>query len=218
MSASPPDRCRIVLVAPPGADPAALPRRIAEALSGGDVASLVLPQYDLDETAFQKLVERIAPHAQEQGVAVIVAGDSRVAGRIGADGVHVEGGADAVRDAVARAKGRLMVGTGGVKTRDEALDLGEAQPDYVYFGRFGYDTKPGPHPRNLELARWWSEMIALPCIVEAGSDIESVDAAAATGAEFVGLSSAVFSGSLAPAEAVAEANRRLDAAAPHFTE
>ena len=69
-----PDRCRIVLVAPPGADPATLPRRIAEALSGGDVASLILPQYAMDEAAWQKLAERIVPHAQQAGVAVILAG------------------------------------------------------------------------------------------------------------------------------------------------
>lgn len=210
---APPDRCRIVLVVPPGADIATLPRRIAEAIGGGDVASLILPQYDLDETTFQKLAERIVPHAQEKGVAVILAGDNRVAGRVGADGIHMDANVDAVVDAVTKAKGRSMVGAGGAKTRDEALTLGEAQPDYLYFGRFGHDTKPEPHPRNLELGNWWSEMVAIPCIVEAGSDLASIDTVAATGAEFVALSTAVFSGSLPPAEAVAEANRRLDAAA-----
>lgn len=212
MTPSPPDRCRIVLVAPPGADPASLPRRIAEAIDGGDVASLILPQYDMDETAFQKLAERITPHAQDKGIAVILAGDSRVAGRIGSDGIHLDARPAEIADAVGRAKGRMIVGAGGAKTRDEALAIGEAQPDYVYFGRFGFDARPEPHPRNLELGRWWSEMIAIPCIVEAGSDLASVDSVAATGADFVALSSAVFSGSLAPGAAVAEANRRLDAA------
>lgn len=209
-----PDRCRIVLVAPPGADPATLPRRIAEALSGGDVASLILPQYAMDEAAWQKLAERIVPHAQQAGVAVILAGDSRVAGRVGADGVHLDTGPHDVAETVERAKGRLMVGAGGAKTRDEALELGEARPDYLYFGKFGHDGKPAPHPRNLALGGWWAEMVAIPCIVEAGSDISSVVEVAATGAEFVALSAAVFSGSLPPAEAVAEANRRLDAGAP----
>lgn len=207
----PPDRCRIVLVSPPDADPAALPRRIAEAISGGDVASLILPQYAVDEIAYQKLAERIAPHAQAQGVAVILAGDSRVAGRIGADGVHLDASPREIAEAVERAKGRLMVGAGGAKTRDDALNLGEARPDYLYFGKFGHDGKPEPHPRNLTLGRWWSEMVAIPCIVEAGSDLASVESVAATGADFVALSAAVFSGSLTPAEAVAEANRRLDA-------
>lgn len=216
MRDTPPARCRIVLVAPPGADTAALPRRIAEAIAGGDVASLILPRYDTDEIAFQKLAERIVPHAQAAGVAVIIAGDSRVAGRVGADGVHVEGKPAEIAEAVARLRGRMMVGTGGPRSRDEALDLGEGQPDYLYFGRFGHDGRPQPHPRNLELGRWWAEMVAIPCIVEAGSDLASVDAAAATGADFVGLSAAVFSGSLPPGEAVAEANRRLDAAAPRL--
>ena len=66
------------------------------------------------------------------------------------------------------------------------------RPDYLFFGRFGYDNTPDPHPRNLMLGRWWAEMIEIPCIVLAGSAIESVEPVAATGAEFVALSSAVF--------------------------
>ena len=45
----------------------------------------------------------------------------------------------------------MMVGAGGAKTRDDALELGEVRPDYIFFGRFGYDNKPEPHPRNLSL-------------------------------------------------------------------
>ena len=92
------------------------------------------------------------------------------------------------RSSISRPK--LIVGAGGAKTRDDALELGEARPDYMFFGRFGYDNKPEPHPRNLSLGAWWAEMIQIPCIVMAGSDIASVEAVAATGAEFVALSSA----------------------------
>jgi thiamine-phosphate pyrophosphorylase len=149
-------------------------------------------------------------------VAAIVAGDSRIAGRVRADGIHVEGGKAALADMIERMQGRIMVGAGGAKSRDEALELGEERPDYVFFGRFGYDTRPEPHSRNLALGRWWAEVIELPCIVLAGSDLASVEAVAATGAEFVGLSSAVFATGVDPAEAVARANRLLDERAPRF--
>ena len=66
-----------------------------------------------------------------------------------------------------------MVGAGGAKTRDDALELGEQRPDYLFFGRFGYDNTPEPHPRNLTLGRWWAEMIEIPCIVLAGSTTSS---------------------------------------------
>ncbi|MBN9037827.1 MAG: thiamine phosphate synthase, partial [Rhizobiales bacterium] len=92
MPAQTPDRCRLVLITPPGIDPAALERKLSAALAAGDVASLILPRYDLDDAAFQALCERLVPLAQERGVAAIVAGDTRVAGRVGADGIHVEEG------------------------------------------------------------------------------------------------------------------------------
>jgi thiamine-phosphate pyrophosphorylase len=48
----------------------------------------------------------------------------------------------------------------------------------------------------------------------AGSDIDSVRTVAATGAEFVALSSAVFAEGLDPRERVAGANALLDETAP----
>lgn len=211
-----PDRCRIVLVTPPGADADALEPRLAAALAAGDVASLILPRYDLDDAAFQALCARLTPLAQAHGLAVIVAGDTRIAGRTGADGIHIEDGKAALAEAVERYGGKMMVGAGGAKTRDAALEFGEEQPDYMFFGRFGYDNKPEPHSRNLSLARWWAEMIEIPCIVLAGSEIASVREVAATGAEFVALSAAVLGEAADPAAAIAQANAVLDEHAPRF--
>ncbi|HMM64247.1 MAG TPA: thiamine phosphate synthase [Mesorhizobium sp.] len=207
-----PNRCRIVLIASPRM-PA---ERVAAALSGGDVASLILTADGADEAAFQAFAERVAPGAQAAGVAVVIDGDSRIAGRIHADGLHVEAGKDELAEAIERHQARMMVGAGGAKTRDEALELGEERPDYMFFGRFGYDTKPEPHARNLALGAWWAEMIEIPCIVMAGSDLASVEAVAATGAEFVALSAAIFAEGADAKAAVAEANARLDRAAPRF--
>lgn len=216
MPSPPPDRCRIVLIAPPDWAAVAFAARLEGALAGGDVASLILVQGSLGEDAFQAAAAPLAALAQEKGVAAIVAGDTRVAGRLGADGIHVEGGAAALAEAVGRFQARMAVGTGNVKTRDEALALGEQRPDYMFFGRFGFDNKPEPHPRNLGLARWWAEMIDIPAIVMAGSAVASVETAAATGAEFTALSSAVFAEGLDAGAAVARANAILDATAPRF--
>ena len=212
----PPNRCRIVLIAPPAGDAAAFGRRLEDALAAGDVASLILPQYGLDEAAFQAFAERIVPLAQEKGVAAVVGSDSRIAARVRADGIHVDGNKAALADMIDRMQGRMMVGAGGAKTRDDALALGEERPDYIFFGRFGYDNQPDPHHRNLTLGRWWAEMIEVPCIVLAGSALASAGAVAATGAEFVALSKAVFDDGIDAAEAVAEANRLLDETAPRF--
>lgn len=210
--ATPPNRCRIVLIAPPGV-PA---ERIGAAFEGGDVASLILPENDMDEASFQAFAEQTVPAAQAAGIAVIIAGDTRIAGRVQADGIHVEAGKTELAETIECFQAKMMVGTGGAKTRDDALELGELRPDYIFFGRFGYDNKPEPHPRNLSLGQWWADVIQIPCIVMAGSDIASVKAVAATGAEFVALSSAVFAAGIDPKMAVASANALLDETAPRF--
>ncbi|UCI08555.1 thiamine phosphate synthase [Mesorhizobium sp. B1-1-8] len=210
--AKPPNRCRIVLIAPPLASA----EHICAAFEGGDVASLILPENGMDDATFQAFAEKIVPVAQSAGVAVIITGDSRIAGRVQADGIHVEAGRQELAETIERVQGKMMVGTGGAKTRDDALELGEERPDYMFFGRFGYDNKPEPHPRNLSLGEWWAQMIQIPCIVMAGSELGSVETVAATGAEFVALSSAVFANGLDPRAAVAAANALLDETAPRF--
>ncbi|WP_421915844.1 thiamine phosphate synthase [Mesorhizobium sp.] len=210
--ATPPNRCRIVLIVPQGASAA----RIGAAFDGGDIASLILPENGMDEASFQAFAEKIVPIAQAAGIAVIIADDTRIAGRVQADGIHVEVGKDELAETIEHFQPRLMVGAGGAKTRDDALELGETRPDYIFFGRFGYDNKPEPHPRNLSLGQWWADMIQIPCIVMAGSEIASVEAVAATGCEFVALSSAVFADGVDPKAAIASANALLDETAPRF--
>ena len=207
-----PNRCRIVLIAPAGAAPG----HILSALDGGDVASLILPRWSQDDDAFQRLAEAVVPQAQAQGVAVMIGDDARVAMRTGADGLHVELPKAEMADVIARHQAKLMIGAGGATTRDDALELGEMRPDYLFFGRFGYDLKPEPHPRNLKLGRWWAEMVALPCIVMAGSDPAGIEDVARTGADFVALSQAVYGEGIDPAAAVRDANARLDEHAPRF--
>jgi len=209
------NRCRVVLIAPPDANAASFGPRLIAAAEGGDVASLILPSRG-DEAAFQEFAAPVVRIAQEHGIAAIVADDTRIAGRVGADGVHFQTGKDELREAVERWQGRMIVGAGGATTRDEALELGETQPDYIFFGRFGFDTKPEPHRRNLSLGAWWAEVVEIPCIMLGGSELSSVETVAATGVEFVALSSAVFGEGVDPREAVREANALLDRVAPRF--
>jgi thiamine-phosphate pyrophosphorylase len=213
---TPPNRCRIVLISPAGETADSFASKFSAAISGGDVASVILPANGMDEASFQAFAERIVPIAQDAGIAAIIAEDTRIAGRVKADGIHIEGGKAALAEAIENFQAKMAVGTGGAKTRDDALELGEERPDYIFFGRFGYDNKPEPHHRNLTLGRWWAEMIQVPVIVMAGSDIASVEAVAATGVDFVALSAAVFANGVDPKEAVARANAVLDETAPRF--
>lgn len=212
-----PQRCRIVLIAPNAASADELVRRVENALSGGDVASVLLPAYDADEALFQTIAESVVPVIQNAGAAAIIVGNTQIAGRVKADGLHIEGQVADIAAGVERFSPKLIVGTGNIKNRHTALEIGEAQPDYVLFGKIGGDTKPEAHPRNVELAGWWASMIEIPCILQAGNTLESIRDAAQTGAEFIALGAAVFDGN-DPAAAITEANRLLDEHAPRFEE
>jgi len=208
---TPPNRCRIVLISPPGETVDGFAAKLEAAIAGGDIASIILPPNGMDEASYQAFAERIVPIAQAAGIAAVIVDDTRIAGRVRADGIHIEGGKAALAEAVERFQSQMAVGAGGVKSRDDALELGEERPDYVFFGRFGYDNKPEAHQRNLSLGGWWAEMIEIPGIVMAGSDLASVETVAATGIDFVALSSAVFAEGVDPKDAVARANAMLDA-------
>ncbi len=209
------ERCRLLLVAPPLADGDALAKLLSAALSGGDVASVILDGGDLDEATFQASAQKAVAVIQEKGAAAIILNDTRIAGRVGADGIHIEGKAAVLAEAIEKHTPKFIVGTGNLRDRHGAMEIGELQPDYVFFGKIGADNKPDAHPRNLALAGWWAELVEIPSVAQAGNTIESVVEAAQTHADFVALGRAVFEAE-DPAKAVAEANRLLDENAPRF--
>jgi thiamine-phosphate pyrophosphorylase len=210
------NRCRLVLVAPDLADAAECTRLVGEALKGGDVASVIVPQYSLGDQDFQKHAEALVPVIQAAGAAALIEGDTRVAGRAKADGLHIAGGAEALAEAIERHAPKLIVGGGNATDRHHALEIGELRPDYVFFGRTDGDIKPEAHPKNLALAEWWASMIEIPCIVMGGTDPQSALAVAETGAEFAALRLAVFGEPGQAPSVVAAVNALLDEKAPRF--
>ncbi len=212
------DRCRLVLIVPENTDAAAQQAGLEAALKGGDVASVILPQYGFNDSDFQKQAAILVPMIQEAGAAALIAGDSRIAGRVKADGLHVGGKAEELAEAIEKHSPKMIVGGGSANERHVALELGELNPDYVFFGKLDGDIKPEAHPKNLALAEWWASMIEIPCIVMGGTDLASVLPVAETGAEFVALREAVFAAPQGPAAAVAEINALLDEKAPRFAD
>ena len=210
------DRCRLVLIVPDIADPAQRAEVLRNALRGGDVASVIIPQYGLDDTLFQKHAELLVPVVQEAGAAALVVDNSRVAGRVKADGLHISGNAAALVEAVEKHTPKLIVGGGNAMDRHHALEIGEIQPDYIFFGKIDGDIKPEAHSKNVALGEWWSAMIEIPAIVMGGADPASALVVAESGAEFVALGKAVFSDPAQAAAIVTRVNAELDEKAPRF--
>ncbi len=213
---SPEDRCRLVLIVPDIADAEEKARVVGDALKGGDVASVIIPQYGLDDAAFQKHAELLVPLIQDAGAAALIVDNSRVAGRAKADGLHISGNAAALADAIEKHVPKMIVGGGNAMDRHHALEIGEVQPDYIFFGKLDGDIKPEAHSKNVALGEWWSSMIAIPSIVMGGQDPASAVAVAEAGVEFVALREAVFADPALAATVVARVNAELDEKAPRF--
>jgi thiamine-phosphate pyrophosphorylase len=211
-----PNRCRLVLITPDLEDVSELSDCVENALRGGDVASVIIPQRDLDDHAFQSVAETLVPIVQKANAAALIAGDTRVMGRSKADGVHVVGNAEDVYDAVEDFAPQKIVGGGNAKDRHAALSIGDTQPDYLFFGKIDGDIKPDAHPKNLALGQWWAEFVEIPCIVAGGSHIDCVEKVAETGCDFIALGKAVFAKPDEAALKVSEINAILDEKAPRF--
>ncbi len=202
-------RARLCLVTPEDYEPAAFARALSDALAGGDVASLIVTAPAGDPTGLQKAAETLIPVARARDIAVVIHNDIRTAARAKADGVHMDTGLSDLAEAVSKRRRDSIVGAGGIRTRDDAMELGEAEPDYLFFGRLDGDFEPEIHGTALELAVWWSSVAIVPAIVMGGSSVSTIDAEALEGVEFLALRKAVWDDPRGPSKAVEEAVTRL---------
>ena len=207
---------RLYLATPPIADAEAFAPRLAEACAAGEVAAVLLRLQGADERTLVKRVKALAPAAQEEGAAVIVAAAGEVdlaalATRGGADGVHVEAGPALARTLRERLANRIL-GAGGLRSKDDAMTAGEAGADYLLFGEPRPDGSLPPLDAVVERAAWWAEIFETPCVAFAPS-LDAVPRLAATGAEFVAIGDAVWDHPDGPAAGIRAALAALPAPA-----
>ncbi|MBU1305234.1 MAG: thiamine phosphate synthase [Alphaproteobacteria bacterium] len=186
---------QLYLITPADADAASFPAALMAVLSTTEFSALLVRRGGLDGSAYATLARSLINIGQGAGCAVLLEDDAALARRLGADGVHVTGGATAVKAAVAALKPGLIVGAGGASSRHDAMTLGEMDVDYVFFGALEgkLDTAAA------DLAEWWAATFEIPAVLSDPGADASVDA---RGAEFLALSTSVWSAA-DPAAAVA---------------
>jgi thiamine-phosphate pyrophosphorylase len=200
---------RLYLMSPVITDETAFAPQLADACATGGIAAVLLHFDAADERALVNKVKTLAPVAQGHGAAAIITviGEvdlAAVAVRSGADGVHTGAGPNEVRGLRERLKGDRIVGAGNIRSKHDAMTIGEAEADYVMFGESRADGSVPPLAAVVERASWWAEIFQTPCVAYA-PDLDSVAQVARTGAEFVALGGAVWSHPDGPAAAIAAA-------------
>ncbi|MET0546232.1 MAG: thiamine phosphate synthase [Caulobacterales bacterium] len=203
--------CRLYAITPPALpDLPAFERALIEALDAGDVACLQLRLKDLPDEDILKAGQRLAPIAQERGVAFIVNDRPDLALALGADGVHI-GQEDANYKQARQIMGldRIV----GVTCHDSphlAMVAGEAGADYVAFGAFfPTATKAPKATANPDILRWWQEIFEIPCVAIGGITIQNAPALIQAGADFLAVSAGIWAHPDGPAAAVKQFNALL---------
>ncbi len=207
-TAPPRPPCRLYLITPPSIpDLDAFARELEAALEAGDVAALQIRLKPADEATIRAAVARLAPIAQARGVAVILNDRPDLARDTGCDGVHV-GQSDASVAEARRVMGAAaMIGATCHDSRHLAMEAAEAGADYVAFGAF-FDTgtKETVHRPEPEILTIWQEVMETPCVAIGGITIDNAQALVDAGADFLAVSSGVWSHPLGPAAAVTAFN------------
>lgn len=202
-------RTRVFLITPADYETETLAPLLDKVLSAGDVASLLILPPATD--SYQKAAERLVPIAQKHDVAVLLHNDSQLMGRAQADGLHLDGALDAIVETVKAHTGRNIMGVGNIKTRHDAMVLGEGPVDYLFFGRLDGDTAPKIFPKAFKLAEWWASLMSVPAVVMGGNALDSVTEAGDAGIDFLALRDIIWN-SHTPEKSLNDANTLLDQA------
>jgi thiamine-phosphate pyrophosphorylase len=146
------------------------PNPLAELLDSADVACVLL-------RASQARIDAVRPLVQGRGIALLVANDAALAAASGADGVHLDDPA-AYREARRLLGESAIVGVGCGRSRDAAMEVGEAGADYVAF------------EADTAIIEDWSTMTVVPCVAMGGVNVGNAAALAGAGADFLAVDDA----------------------------
>ena len=189
--------CRLYLIAPRNLGSADCPVEdfaevLSNVLSVGMVDCLLLPRGELDEAALRRTTERLAPIAQDLGVAVVLEEDAGLAKETGCDGVHLSN-PKAYRGARKLLGDDAIVGVDCGLSRHLAMEAAERGADYVAFGRQDSieiqdpETADETAPTLEAVLAWWQAMIETPCVALNATGEEDCLNLAKAGADFVAL-------------------------------
>lgn len=194
--------CQLYLISPLDVD-GDFPAQLTEALDAGPVAAFQFRVKDKEQHEAARLAEPLQAICTAYDVAFIVNDDIQLAKRLGADGIHLGQGDGDPRDARRLLGPEIQIGVTCQNSRHFAMEAGEAGADYVAFGAFfPTTTKVVEHRAEPEILEWWQAMFELPCVAIGGITPYNARALVDAGADFLAVSSAVWSNPEGAAAAV----------------
>jgi thiamine-phosphate pyrophosphorylase len=203
-------RCRLYLVTPSRLELRAFSEQLKAALGAGDVASLQLRLKEAADDEIRRAAQTLMPIAQSAGVAFILNDRPDLAAELRCDGVHIGQDDMPYKQARALVGGTAIVGVTCHASRHLAIEAADSGADYVAFGAFHpTPTKDPKAHAEIDLLRWWSELMTTPCVAIGGITVENAAPLIEAGADFLAVCAGVWSHAGGPAAAVKSFNARF---------
>jgi thiamine-phosphate pyrophosphorylase len=191
--------CQLYLISPLEVG-GSFPDRLRRALDAGPIAAFQFRVKGFDQHEAVRLAEPLQRICADADVAFIVNDSISLAKRLGADGVHLGQGDGDVREAREVLGREAQIGVTCHDSRHLAMEAGEAGADYVAFGAF-YPTmtKETSHRPDPSILGWWITLFGTPCVAIGGITPDNAAPLVTAGADFLAVSSAIWSGDEAEA-------------------
>ncbi|HEX3753711.1 MAG TPA: thiamine phosphate synthase [Rhizomicrobium sp.] len=185
--------CHLYLISPPRVAAKDFSEVLKRALVGGGVASFQLRLKHASDDEIRRATDQLKPIVQGNDTAFILNDRPDLAAELGCDGVHIgqeDGGYALARAAMGP---DAIVGVTCHNSRHLAMEAGEAGANYVAFGAFfPTATKEAKTQADIEIIRWWAEMMVVPCVAIGGITVENAPALIEAGADFLAVSAGVW--------------------------
>ncbi|HFC04985.1 MAG TPA: hypothetical protein ENJ55_04700 [Rhizobiales bacterium] len=169
--------CRLFLATPVRFEPARLVDTLAAAISGGDIASLLIRHENT--RLLEKTAMTVTKMAQDAGIAVLIENDVETARACGADGVQLNDAGPQYHDAIEQLGSDKIIGVYCASQRHKAMAMGEAGADYVAFDNQAADGD------NEPVALWWARVFEVPCVVFEPLEMDQARIAVAGKVDFI---------------------------------
>ncbi|MEP4805546.1 MAG: thiamine phosphate synthase, partial [Hyphomicrobiales bacterium] len=182
------------------------------ALSSVPVAAVLIAPRDAGDASdtYQNDCKLLTPIAQKHGAAVLTMNDTQVSGRANADGIHLTSNLKELKEIASRFQPQRIVGAGAIHSKHDAMEMGEALPDYLFFGD-PFESEGSNRDEAVELASWWADLFEVPCVAMGGTSENTLQETIATGIDFVGVRTFVWQHPEGPEAAIKAVHKLLSA-------
>ncbi|WP_171207923.1 MULTISPECIES: thiamine phosphate synthase [unclassified Ruegeria] len=187
-----PEQPQIYLITPPTIELSRFPDQLARILDGAEIACLRLALAGHDEDTIARAADACREVAHARDVAIVLSNHVLLAQRLGLDGVHLDDGARSVRAARKELGADAIVGSFCGASSHDGMTAGENGADYVAFGPVGAASLGDGTRAEKDLFQWWSEMIEVPVVAEAGLTPELIGQLAPC-TDFFGIGEEIWS-------------------------